>query len=182
MMRTEARPIQPPRLAPLDPGKNSRPADEPGRRNAGFQILCRDCQKMISSPGWVGGWYGGIETATMKSVLFNNTVLRDGHQSIAATRMATSQMLEAAPILDEMGFAGLETWGGATIDSCLRFLHENPFDRLRTLLSLAGEATPAALRGVLDSVGPVELPAGCSVMLSRMRSVSISGPSGMRAS
>jgi oxaloacetate decarboxylase alpha subunit/pyruvate carboxylase subunit B len=73
----------------------------------------------------------------MKPVLFNNTVLRDGHQSMAATRMATSQMLEPAPILDEMGFAGLETWGGATIDSCLRYLNENPFDRLRTLKKLA---------------------------------------------
>jgi len=70
-------------------------------------------------------------------VQFNNTVLRDGHQSMAATRMATSQMLEAAPILDEMGFAGLETWGGATIDACLRFLKENPFDRLRTLKKIA---------------------------------------------
>ncbi len=73
----------------------------------------------------------------MKPVLFNNTVLRDGHQSMAATRMATSQMLEPAPILDEMGFAGLETWGGATIDSCLRYLNENPFDRLRTLKKIA---------------------------------------------
>ncbi len=73
----------------------------------------------------------------MKPVLFNNTVLRDGHQSMAATRMATSQMLEPAPILDGMGFAGLETWGGATIDSCLRYLNENPFDRLRTLKKIA---------------------------------------------
>lgn len=46
-------------------------------------------------------------------------------------------MLAAAPILDEMGFAGLETWGGATIDSCLRYLNENPFDRLRTLKKIA---------------------------------------------
>lgn len=73
----------------------------------------------------------------MKPVLFNNTVLRDGHQSLAATRMTTAQMLPAAPILDEMGFAGLETWGGATIDSCLRFLGENPFDRLRALKKAA---------------------------------------------
>jgi oxaloacetate decarboxylase alpha subunit/pyruvate carboxylase subunit B len=73
----------------------------------------------------------------MKPVLFNNTVLRDGHQSMAATRMSTAQMLEPAPILDSMGFAGLETWGGATIDSCLRFLNENPFDRLRTLKKAA---------------------------------------------
>ena len=70
-------------------------------------------------------------------VVFNNTVLRDGHQSLAATRMSTAQMLPAAPILDSMGFGGLETWGGATIDSCLRFLGENPFDRLRTLKKAA---------------------------------------------
>jgi pyruvate carboxylase subunit B len=73
----------------------------------------------------------------MKPVAFNNTVLRDGHQSLAATRMTTAQMLPAAPILDGMGFAGLETWGGATIDACLRFLGENPFDRLRALKKAA---------------------------------------------
>lgn len=68
-------------------------------------------------------------------------MLRDGHQSLAATRMTTAQMLPAAPILDGMGFAGLETWGGATIDSCLRFLGENPFDRLRALKK-AAPSTP----------------------------------------
>jgi len=73
----------------------------------------------------------------MKKVTFNNTVLRDGHQSLAATRMTTAQMLAAAPILDDMGFSGLETWGGATIDSCLRYLNENPFDRLRALKKVA---------------------------------------------
>ena len=51
--------------------------------------------------------------------------------------MTTAQMLPAAPILDEMGFSGLETWGGATIDSCLRYLNENPFDRLRALKKAA---------------------------------------------
>ncbi len=70
-------------------------------------------------------------------VVFNNTVLRDGHQSLAATRMTTAQMLPAAPLLDSLGFGGLETWGGATIDSCLRFLRENPFDRLRALKKAA---------------------------------------------
>lgn len=73
----------------------------------------------------------------MKQVAFNNTVLRDGHQSLAATRMTTEQMLPAASILDGMGFGGLETWGGATIDSCLRFLGENPFDRIRKLKAAA---------------------------------------------
>ena len=70
-------------------------------------------------------------------IVFNNTVLRDGHQSLAATRMTTAQMLPAAPLLDGLGFGGLETWGGATIDSCLRFLGENPFDRLRALKKAA---------------------------------------------
>src|SRR6266540_3457234 len=78
-----------------------------------------------------------IQSLPMPTIVFNNTVLRDGHQSMAATRMSTAQMLHPAPILDEMGFHGLETWGGATIDSCLRFLNENPFDRLRTLKKIA---------------------------------------------
>jgi oxaloacetate decarboxylase alpha subunit/pyruvate carboxylase subunit B len=73
----------------------------------------------------------------MSIVAFTNTVLRDGHQSLAATRMTTAQMLPAAPILDDLGFAGLETWGGATIDACLRYLGENPFDRLRALKKAA---------------------------------------------
>ena len=73
----------------------------------------------------------------MQPVTFNNTVLRDGHQSLAATRMTTAQMLPAAAILDTMGFSGLETWGGATIDACLRYLNENPFDRLRALKKAA---------------------------------------------
>lgn len=74
----------------------------------------------------------------MKPVLLNNTVLRDGHQSLAATRMTTEQMLPAAPVLDGLGLAALETWGGATIDSCLRFLRENPFSRLDRLKAAAG--------------------------------------------
>ena len=74
---------------------------------------------------------------TMKPVILNNTVLRDGHQSLAATRMSTKQMLPIAADLDALGFGALETWGGATIDSCLRFLGENPFDRLDTLKKLA---------------------------------------------
>lgn len=66
----------------------------------------------------------------MKPVIFNNTVLRDGHQSLAATRMTTEQMLKVGGLLDGMGFGALETWGGATIDAGLRFLGEFPFDRL----------------------------------------------------
>ncbi len=69
----------------------------------------------------------------MKPVVFNNTVLRDGHQSLAATRMRTAQMLSVCEALDGWGFGALETWGGATIDAGLRFLGEFPFDRLDAL-------------------------------------------------
>ncbi|NBD37908.1 MAG: pyruvate carboxylase subunit B [Verrucomicrobia bacterium] len=67
------------------------------------------------------------------AVIFNNLVLRDGHQSLAATRMRTEQMLPVLDLLDSMGFGALETWGGATIDAGLRFLDEFPFDRLDAL-------------------------------------------------
>lgn len=73
----------------------------------------------------------------MKPVVFNNTVLRDGHQSLAATRMTTAQMLPATAGLDALGFGALETWGGATIDATLRFLRENPFARLDALKQAA---------------------------------------------
>lgn len=73
----------------------------------------------------------------MNPVTFNCTVLRDGHQSLAATRMKTEDMLPVAPILDSMGFSALETWGGATIDAGLRFLKEWPFDRLDALKKAA---------------------------------------------
>lgn len=66
-------------------------------------------------------------------VIFNNTVIRDGHQSLAATRMTTEQMIPALEMLDSLGFGCLETWGGATIDAGLRFLNEFPFDRLDAL-------------------------------------------------
>jgi oxaloacetate decarboxylase alpha subunit/pyruvate carboxylase subunit B len=69
----------------------------------------------------------------MQRVEFTNTVLRDGHQSLAATRMRTEQMLPALADLDALGFYQQETWGGATIDACLRYLGENPFDRITAL-------------------------------------------------
>ena len=61
------------------------------------------------------------------------TVLRDGHQSLAATRMRTSDMVPVLEQLDDIGFHALEAWGGATFDACLRFLNEDPWERLRTL-------------------------------------------------
>ncbi len=69
----------------------------------------------------------------MGKVYITDTILRDAHQSQAATRMRTSEMLPATKMLNEAGYWSLETWGGATFDSCLRFLNEDPWERLRTL-------------------------------------------------
>ncbi len=62
-----------------------------------------------------------------------DTILRDAHQSQAATRMRIEDMLPACEILDNMGYWSLECWGGATFDVCMRFLNEDPWERLRTL-------------------------------------------------
>ena len=61
------------------------------------------------------------------------TILRDAHQSQAATRMRLDEMLPACEKLDKAGFYALEVWGGATFDSCLRYLNEDPWERLRAL-------------------------------------------------
>lgn len=68
-----------------------------------------------------------------KKVLITETILRDAHQSQAATRMTTEQMLPVLDQLDEIGYYSLEAWGGATFDTCLRYLNEDPWERLRTL-------------------------------------------------
>ncbi len=69
----------------------------------------------------------------MAKVKVTDLVLRDGHQSLFATRMLTSDMLPVADQLNKAGFWSLETWGGATFDSCIRFLNEDPWERIRTL-------------------------------------------------
>ncbi len=69
----------------------------------------------------------------MKKLMITDTILRDAHQSQAATRMTTEQMLPGCKILDSIGYWSLECWGGATFDSCMRFLNEDPWERLRTL-------------------------------------------------
>ena len=69
----------------------------------------------------------------MTKLQITDTILRDAHQSLAATRMRIEDMLPACEILDSIGYWSLEVWGGATFDSCLRFLNEDPWDRLRTL-------------------------------------------------
>ena len=69
----------------------------------------------------------------MAKVLITDTILRDAHQSQAATRMRIDEMLPVCEMLDKVGFFSLECWGGATFDSCLRFLNEDPWERLRQL-------------------------------------------------
>ncbi len=69
----------------------------------------------------------------MTKVYVTDLVLRDGHQSLIATRMRTEDMLPICPRLDAVGFWSLEAWGGATFDACVRFLREDPWERLRAL-------------------------------------------------
>lgn len=69
----------------------------------------------------------------MKKIQFTETVLRDGQQSLIATRMPTSDMLPILKTMDKAGYHALEMWGGATFDACLRFLNEDPWERLRAI-------------------------------------------------
>ena len=68
-----------------------------------------------------------------KPVKIVETILRDAHQSQIATRMTTEQMLPIVDKLDKVGYHAVECWGGATFDASLRFLHEDPWERLRKL-------------------------------------------------
>ena len=68
-----------------------------------------------------------------KKILITETALRDAHQSLIATRMTTEEMLPILDKMDQIGYHSLECWGGATFDSCLRFLNEDPWQRLRTI-------------------------------------------------
>lgn len=70
-----------------------------------------------------------------KPIKITETALRDAHQSLIATRMTTEEMLPILEDMDKIGFYSLECWGGATFDSCLRFLDEDPWERLRTIRS-----------------------------------------------
>ncbi len=69
----------------------------------------------------------------MSKLYITDTILRDAHQSQAATRMKLEDMLPACEMLDNIGYWSLECWGGATFDSCMRFLNEDPWERLRAL-------------------------------------------------
>ena len=71
-----------------------------------------------------------------RTVQITELILRDAHQSLLATRMALEDMIPACEDLDKAGFWSVECWGGATFDSCIRFLNEDPWERLRTFRKL----------------------------------------------
>ncbi len=84
----------------------------------------------------------------MPRLQITDLTLRDAHQSLIATRMRTEDMLPACGRLDQIGFWSLEVWGGATFDACLRFLKEDPWERLRRLrAALPGTPLQMLLRG-----------------------------------
>ena len=73
----------------------------------------------------------------MAKVGITQTICRDAHQSLIATRMTTEEMLPALPLMDKDSYHSLEVWGGATFDACLRFLNEDPWERLRKIRKAA---------------------------------------------
>ncbi|MEN3042306.1 MAG: pyruvate carboxylase subunit B [Fervidobacterium sp.] len=80
--------------------------------------------------------------------LFTDTTFRDGHQSLIATRMNTSDILGIIEVVDELGFQALEVWGGATFDVCVRYLNEDPWERIRQIKKkLKNGKTQMLLRG-----------------------------------
>lgn len=72
---------------------------------------------------------------TVKPVKITETALRDGHQSLIATRLKTEEILPILETMDQAGYYAMEVWGGATFDACLRFLNEDPWERLRAIRS-----------------------------------------------
>ena len=80
---------------------------------------------------------------TLKPVKINETVLRDAHQSLIATRMPTEIMLPIVDKMDKIGYNAIECWGGATFDACLRFLKEDPWERTVTFVPFASFAEAA---------------------------------------
>ena len=89
-----------------------------------------------------------MKTQPLRKIGITELVLRDGHQSLIATRMKTEDMLPICATLDNAGFWSLEVWGGATFDSCIRFLREDPWERLKKLRqSLPNSRLQMLLRG-----------------------------------
>ena len=83
----------------------------------------------------------------MSKILITDTTLRDAHQSLWATRMRTGDILPVFDAIDAAGYYSLECWGGATFDVCLRFLREDPWERLRAIRARAKTPLQMLLRG-----------------------------------
>jgi pyruvate carboxylase subunit B len=75
----------------------------------------------------------GLDIGEKRPVKITDTILRDAHQSLMATRMRTEDMVPVLDKLDQVGYFSLEMWGGATFDVCMRYLNEDPWERLRTI-------------------------------------------------
>lgn len=90
-------------------------------------------QKKMSSVEEPAVQESSPEISGTRRVGITETVLRDAHQSLMATRMSLDDMLPVLDLMDEIGYHSVEVWGGATFDACMRFLNEDPWERLRTL-------------------------------------------------
>ena len=96
----------------------------------------------------------------MAQVKITETVLRDSHQSLVATRMTTEEMLPILAEMDKVGYHSLEAWGGATFDACMRFLNEDPWERLRKIraevkntklqMLFRGQNITTSLEGIIE--------------------------------
>ncbi len=108
--------------------KKRPPTKKPQKKTLFFAPTIKASKSVAARPGEFA-----ITPAAGKPVLITDVALRDGHQSLLATRMRTEDMLPIAQKLDAVGYWSLEVWGGATFDTCLRFLKEDPWERLRAL-------------------------------------------------
>lgn len=108
--------------------KKRPPAKKPQKKTRSSAPTVKTSKSLSSRPSELS-----ITPAAGKPVLITDVALRDGHQSLLATRMRTEDMLPIAQKLDAVGYWSLEVWGGATFDTCLRFLKEDPWERLRAL-------------------------------------------------
>ena len=98
----------------------------------------------------------------MSRLQIMDTTIRDGQQSLWATRMQIGDMLPILPKMDRVGYWAIEAWGGATFDSCLRFLDENPWERLRSIKATHAEhaarpCSPAGRTSSATSITPREI-------------------------
>lgn len=102
--------------------KNKRLQKKPKQKN---RLPASKGSQKTRTPTW------DLEPSPSRRLFITDVALRDGHQSLLATRMRTEDLLPIAAKLDKVGFWSLEVWGGATFDTCLRFLKEDPWERLK---------------------------------------------------